>query len=80
MIAVLRFIVRLPGRLAIGFVRGYQRFISPFLPPMCRYTPSCSQYMIDAIRKRGFVVGVMKGAWRIFRCNPFFPGGHDPVR
>jgi putative membrane protein insertion efficiency factor len=80
MTGVLRFIVRLPGRLTVGLVRGYQRFVSPFLPPMCRYTPSCSQYMIDAIRQRGFVIGLLKGTLRILRCNPFFPGGYDPVR
>jgi putative membrane protein insertion efficiency factor len=78
--AALRFIVHVPAWIAIGLVRVYQRILSPLLPPMCRYTPSCSQYMIDAIRKRGFVVGVIKGALRILRCNPFFPGGYDPVR
>ena len=65
---------------AILLVRAYQRCVSRFLPPVCRFTPSCSQYMIDAIRKRGFIVGVLKGAWRILRCNPLFPGGYDPVR
>jgi putative membrane protein insertion efficiency factor len=65
---------------AILLVRVYQRCISRFLPPVCRFTPSCSQYMIDAIRKKGIIVGVLKGTWRILRCNPLFPGGYDPVR
>ena len=66
--------------LAIALVRCYQKCLSPLLPNTCRFTPSCSQYMIEAIQKRGFVVGVCKGLLRILRCNPFFPGGHDPVR
>lgn len=61
-------------------IRGYQRGISRWMPPVCRYTPSCSQYMIDAIRKKGLVVGLLKGTLRVLRCNPLFPGGHDPVR
>ena len=79
MMRALRLVDSLLGRLAILAVRGYQRAISPWLPPVCRFTPSCSQYMIDAIRKKGFVVGAAKGLARLARCNPFFPGGHDPV-
>ena len=67
-------------RLALLILRGYQRILSPILPPVCRFTPSCSQYMIDAIRKKGLIVGVLKGTLRLLRCNPLFPGGHDPVR
>jgi len=68
------------GGAVILLVRIYQRCISRFLPPTCRFTPSCSEYMIDAVRKKGVVVGVLKGLWRILRCNPFCRGGHDPVR
>ena len=68
------------SRSAVLAIRAYQRCLSPLLPPSCRYTPSCSQYMIEAIRQKGFVVGVLKGVLRILRCNPFFPGGPDPVR
>jgi len=67
-------------RLALLTLRGYQRILSPILPPVCRFTPSCSQYMIDAIRKKGLVAGILKGTLRLLRCNPLFPGGHDPVR
>jgi putative membrane protein insertion efficiency factor len=77
---VLRFINALLGSLAVTALRGYQRFVSPLLPRSCRYSPTCSQYMIDAIRRKGFVLGLLKGAWRILRCNPLFPGGYDPVR
>jgi putative membrane protein insertion efficiency factor len=64
--------------MAISGVRFYQRGISPLLGPRCRYTPSCSQYMILAIQKYGLIRGVLRGAWRIARCNPFSHGGHDP--
>ena len=60
------------------FVRGYQYLIRPLLPPVCRFEPGCSEYMILACRKHGPIVGVAKGAWRICRCNPLFPGGYDP--
>jgi putative membrane protein insertion efficiency factor len=78
--SVLRPINQALSACAILLVRVYQRFVSRFLPPVCRFTPSCSQYMIDAIRKKGIVVGLLLGIWRIIRCNPLFPGGHDPVR
>jgi hypothetical protein len=65
---------------AILFIRGYQLVVSPLLPPnTCRFTPTCSQYAIDAVAK----YGVRKGAWRavkrIGRCHPFHPGGYDPA-
>jgi putative membrane protein insertion efficiency factor len=77
---VLRAINRVLGGAAILLVRAYQLLISPLLPPACRFTPSCSQYMIEAIQKKGFVVGVLKGLWRLLRCNPLCKGGYDPVR
>ena len=77
---LLRLINAVLSGAAILLVRAYQRTISRILPPVCRFTPSCSQYMIDAIRKKGFFIGVLKGTWRIMRCNPLFEGGYDPVR
>ena len=65
--------------LAIFLIRCYQRLVSPFLPRCCRFTPSCSAYAVEAIRKRGFLRGSLLAAWRILRCNPFSKGGHDPV-
>lgn len=67
------------SRLAILCIRGYQRLIRPWLPNCCRFVPSCSEYCIEAIRKNGLIVGIIKGAYRIIRCNPFGKGGHDPV-
>ena len=63
----------------IWTVRGYQRLISRFTPPVCRFTPSCSSYAIGALRGHGVFRGSLLAAWRILRCNPFFPGGYDPV-
>jgi uncharacterized protein len=62
----------------IGLVWGYRLLIRPLLPPACRFTPSCSEYMIQAVRKYGPVRGTAKGIWRICRCHPFHPGGYDP--
>jgi len=66
--------------LLILLVKGYQVCISPWLPPCCRYVPTCSQYMIESIRRRGVIVGTAKGILRVLKCNPFFPGGYDPVK
>ena len=60
-------------------IKFYQYCISPLNPPTCRYTPTCSQYALEAIEK----YGALKGGWmafrRILRCNPFHKGGYDPV-
>ena len=67
------------ARAVIGLVRAYQRLISPYRAPSCRFMPTCSQYMIEAVQVRGALVGVALGAWRIARCNPLCRGGYDPV-
>jgi len=64
---------------AIFTIRIYQRYISAFFPPRCRFHPSCSEYAVGAIEKKGFFRGVFFAAWRALRCNPLFPGGYDPV-
>ena len=58
-------------------VRAYQRVISPFLRPRCRYFPSCSEYAVTAIREFGVMRGVVLAAWRLVRCNPCSHGGVD---
>ncbi|MGM0215143.1 membrane protein insertion efficiency factor YidD [Enterococcus sp. AZ109] len=63
----------------ILLVRGYQRFISPLFQPSCRYYPSCSSYMIQALRVHGTLKGILMGIARILRCNPFARGGIDFV-
>ena len=67
------------GRFLVSTIRLYKRFLSPLLPPSCRFTPSCSRYTVEAIQKHGAFRGSLLGAWRILRCNPFGKGGHDPV-
>ncbi len=69
---------RLPAWLLIRLVRLYQLTISPWLGPVCRYEPSCSNYMIQAIEKHGFVRGTWRGVCRIARCHPLHAGGYDP--
>ncbi len=67
-------------RIVLAPVRFYQRVLSPLKPvPTCRYLPTCSCYAIEAVEKRGVVVGSLKAMWRILRCNPLFRGGYDPV-
>lgn len=63
----------------VFLIRGYQRFISPALPPTCRYTPSCSHYTLEALQKHGFLKGSWLAAKRIASCNPWGGNGHDPV-
>ncbi len=64
---------------AMGLIRLYQITLSPLLPPACRFTPSCSHYGYEALKRFGF----LKGSWltlkRIARCHPLDPGGYDPV-
>lgn len=67
-------------RILVLLVDGYRRFLSPMLPPLCRFEPSCSSYAREAIERHGAIKGVLLAAWRILRCNPFNKGGQfDPV-
>ena len=68
----------LPARALVGSVRLYQLLISPWLGQNCRYDPSCSNYMIGAVRKYGFLRGTWRGIKRIARCHPLHRGGYDP--
>jgi putative membrane protein insertion efficiency factor len=66
-------------RALVAVLAAYRRWISPMMAPHCRFTPSCSEYAIDAIVTHG----ALRGGWltvrRLVRCQPFFTGGHDPV-
>jgi uncharacterized protein len=66
--------------LIVGLLDLYKRWISPFLPSACRFHPTCSMYMRDAVEQYGAARGVWLGLRRLARCHPFHPGGVDPVR
>lgn len=74
-----RQILRFLGWLLILPIRFYQKCISPLTPPTCRFTPTCSNYAIQAIRKHGPFKGLALAVWRILRCNPWGGSGYDPV-
>ena len=63
----------------IWLITLYRKYISPIKPACCRFTPSCSAYAIEALEKRGLIMGLLLTIWRILRCNPFCRGGYDPV-
>jgi putative membrane protein insertion efficiency factor len=63
----------------LWLIRGYQKLISPMLPPSCRFHPTCSEYGYEAIQKHGLVKGGGLAIWRVLRCNPWGKGGLDPV-
>jgi uncharacterized protein len=67
-------------RVLILLLKGYKFAISPLLPSACRFRPTCSEYMMDAIAKHGAARGVWLGLRRLGRCHPFHQGGYDPVR
>ncbi len=61
-----------------GAVRVYQVTLSPLLGPACRFEPTCSRYLVTAVRKYGLLRGLWKGLRRLARCHPWHPGGFDP--
>ena len=65
--------------LIVGLIRGYQYFISPLVPPSCRFEPTCSHYAVTALKRHGAVLGLALALWRVLRCNPFCSGGVDDV-
>jgi putative membrane protein insertion efficiency factor len=71
---------RLLVSICIAALRGYKRWISPLLPSSCRFHPTCSEYMMEAIQKHGVARGIWMGLRRLARCQPFCQGGFDPVR
>jgi uncharacterized protein len=73
-------IFTLPRFPLLGLIRLYQLVVSPALPPnTCRFYPTCSHYGYQAIYKYGVIKGGAMATWRVLRCNPFNPGGFDPV-
>jgi putative membrane protein insertion efficiency factor len=64
----------------LALIRGYQRWLSPLLPSACRFHPTCSEYMRQAVERYGAVRGVWMGLKRLARCQPLCAGGFDPVK
>jgi len=73
-------ISRILTRIGLAALYIYRVAVSPYHPPACRFTPSCSRYAEDALRRYGPVRGTALALGRLFRCQPFSSGGHDPVR
>ncbi len=67
------------ARVVMGALAGYKRWVSPLLPPACRFAPTCSEYMSEAIGVHGLRHGLWLGVRRLGRCHPWNPGGYDPV-
>ena len=67
------------ARPLVLLVRGYQRWISPALPPTCRFHPTCSAYAVEALQVHGLFTGTALTVWRLLRCAPWHPGGVDEV-
>lgn len=73
------FVLNLFKLLFINLIKIYQRFISPFFPSSCKFSPSCSKYGIEAINKHGAIKGLVLTVKRILKCNPWSKGGYDPI-
>jgi putative membrane protein insertion efficiency factor len=69
----------LPARTLIFLIELYRTYVSPLRLPTCRFTPTCSEYAVDALRERGLIVGSFLAAVRLLKCAPWHPGGWDPV-
>lgn len=76
---VLRLLSKGMSLLLILPILFYQRFVTPFTPPSCRFTPTCSEYARQALMKHGPVKGLLLAVWRVLRCNPWGGSGYDPV-
>lgn len=76
---LMNFLNKTLSLLPIGLVRLYQYSLSPLFPNSCRYVPTCSEYAIQALKKHGFIRGIVLAARRIASCNPWGKHGHDPV-
>ena len=72
-------IIKIITKVLVGLIRIYRTFVSPVMGPRCRHIPSCSEYALDAIKKRGIISGVLLTSKRILRCRPGGTSGYDPV-
>jgi len=77
--SLVRRLPSLPREAVVGLIRLYQMLLSPLLGRNCRFYPTCSEYAIEAVRRKGLFLGSVKALWRLLRCHPLSPGGYDPV-
>ncbi|NOU47873.1 MAG: membrane protein insertion efficiency factor YidD [Bacteroidales bacterium] len=75
----MKFVMQLPANLLVLLIRIYQYTLSPYIGRSCRFTPSCSNYSIEALKKHGAIKGCLLSARRIVSCNPWGRSGYDPV-
>lgn len=68
-----------PSRLVTFLIELYRNYVSPMRPPTCRFTPTCSEYAVTALREWGLLRGLALTSWRLAKCGPWYPGGFDPV-
>ncbi len=66
-------------KMVIALIKFYRKYLSPLKTIKCPYTPTCSEYGMEAVEKYGIIKGCLLACWRILRCNPFSKGGYDPV-
>ena len=66
--------------LLVALLKGYKRFVSPLLPPACRFFPTCSEYAVEALERYGLMRGGLLSLGRVCRCHPLCRGGYDPLR
>lgn len=71
---------RVVSRVILAILHGYKRFVSPALPPACRFYPTCSEYAIEAIERHGLARGTWRALRRLLKCHPLHQGGFDPVK
>jgi len=71
--------LRLPTLILLGIIMFHRKVLSRLTPPTCRFTPSCSRYALDAVKRYGAIRGGLLAVWRVLRCNPIHPGGYDPL-
>jgi len=67
------------ARILMGLIKGYQLLLSPFFGQQCRFSPTCSQYALDALQKHGAIHGTFYAIRRLLKCHPWHAGGHDPI-
>jgi hypothetical protein len=76
---MVKLFIKIPSMIIRFLIIGYQKIISPALPGVCRFYPSCSEYALDAVSTHGALLGTLKAAYRLLRCHPLNSGGFDPV-